>query len=171
MTEQRILTYRGRRWQKVPMACKTAIMRPSIYTSLEIFMQIATHKVVSIHYTLTSDEGEILDSSEGQEPLTYLHGLGNIIPGLESALTGRSVGDTFKVSITPADGYGERDNDMVQSVSRGAFQGVAEIRPGMQFQAESPDGMQLVTVIDIDGDEVILSPEGIRDGQAVLVSH
>lgn len=119
-------------------------------------MQIATHKVVSIHYTLTSDEGDILDSSEGQEPLTYLHGLGNIIPGLESALTGRAVGDKFTVSVAPAEGYGERDDAMVQSVPKNAFQGVDEILPGMQFQAQSPEGMQLVTVIGVEGDDVIL---------------
>lgn len=119
-------------------------------------MQIAKHKVVSIHYTLTSDEGDILDSSEGQEPLTYLHGLGNIIPGLESALTGRAVGDTFTVAVAPAEGYGERDDAMVQSVPKSAFQGVDEIVPGMQFQAQSPEGMQLVTVIEVEGDDVIL---------------
>lgn len=119
-------------------------------------MQIANNKVVSIHYKLTNDEGSILDSSEGQEPLAYLHGLGNIIPGLENALTGRAVGDKFTVTIPPADGYGERDNEMVQSVPKSAFQGVDQIEPGMQFQAQSPDGMQLVTVIDVDGDEVIL---------------
>jgi FKBP-type peptidyl-prolyl cis-trans isomerase SlyD len=119
-------------------------------------MQIATHKVVSIHYTLTSDEGDILDSSEGQEPLTYLHGLGNIIPGLESALTGRAVGDKFTVSVAPAEGYGERDDAMVQSVPKNAFQGVDEILPGMQFQAQSPEGMQLLTVIGVEGDDVIL---------------
>ena len=119
-------------------------------------MQIANNKVVSIHYKLTNDEGSILDSSEGQEPLAYLHGLGNIIPGLENALTGRAVGDKFTVTITPADGYGERDNEMVQSVPKSAFQGVDQIEPGMQFQAQSPDGMQLVTVVDVDGDEVIL---------------
>ena len=119
-------------------------------------MQIANNKVVSIHYKLTNDEGSILDSSEGQEPLAYLHGLGNIIPGLENALTGRAVGDKFTVTIAPADGYGERDNEMVQSVPKSAFQGVDQIEPGMQFQAQSPDGMQLVTVVDVDGDEVIL---------------
>lgn len=119
-------------------------------------MQIAKHKVVSIHYTLTSDEGDILDSSDGQEPLTYLHGLGNIIPGLESALTGRAVGDKFTVSVAPAEGYGERDDAMVQSVPKNAFQGVEEILPGMQFQAQSPEGMQLVTVIEVEGDDVIL---------------
>ena len=119
-------------------------------------MQIANHKVVSIHYTLTNDEGDVLDSSKGQEPLAYLHGFGNIISGLENALSGRSQGDKFTVSIAPAEGYGERDNEMVQSVPKSAFQGVDEILPGMQFQAQSPDGMQLVTVIDVDGDEVIL---------------
>lgn len=119
-------------------------------------MQIANHKVVSIHYTLTNDEGDVLDSSKGQEPLAYLHGFGNIISGLENALDGRALGDKFTVAIAPAEGYGERDNEMVQSVPKSAFQGVDEILPGMQFQAQSPDGMQLVTVIDVDGDEVIL---------------
>lgn len=119
-------------------------------------MQIANNKVVSIHYKLTNDAGDILDSSEGQEPLAYLHGLGNIIPGLENALSGRALGDKFSVTVAPADGYGERDNEMVQSVPRSAFQGVDQILPGTQFQAQSPEGMQLVTVIDVDGDEVIL---------------
>ncbi len=119
-------------------------------------MQIANDKVVLIHYTLTDDEGKVLDSSEGQEPLAYLHGHGNIIPGLESALTGRSAGEKLSVTVAPIDGYGERDNDMVQSVPKSAFQGVDEILPGMQFQAQSPEGMQLVTVLDVDGDEVIL---------------
>ncbi|MFM2005598.1 MAG: hypothetical protein RLZZ09_1253 [Pseudomonadota bacterium] len=119
-------------------------------------MQIVNNKVVSIHYKLTNDAGDILDSSEGQEPLAYLHGLGNIIPGLENALSGRALGDKFSVTVAPADGYGERDNEMVQSVPKSAFQGVDQILPGMQFQAQSPEGMQLVTVIDVDGDEVIL---------------
>ena len=119
-------------------------------------MQITTHKVVTLHYTLTNDDGEVLDSSEGQEPLAYVHGLGNIIAGLENALTGRSVGDKFTVAVAPADGYGERDNDMVQSVPKDAFQGVDEILPGMQFQAQSPEGVHLVTVLAVDGDEVIL---------------
>ena len=119
-------------------------------------MQIAHQKVVSIHYTLTNVDGEILDSSEGSEPLAYLHGFGNIIPGLENALTGRKVGDRFSVSVAPAEGYGERDDAMVQAVPRTAFQGVDEIQPGMQFQAQSPEGMQLVTVIGVEGEEVIL---------------
>ena len=119
-------------------------------------MQIANDKVVMIHYTLTNDEGDLLDSSKDQDPLAYLHGSGNIIPGLENALTGRSIGDTFNIEVAPEDGYGVRDNEMVQSVPRSAFEGVDNIEPGMQFQAQSPDGIQLVTVIDLDGDEIIL---------------
>jgi FKBP-type peptidyl-prolyl cis-trans isomerase SlyD len=119
-------------------------------------MTISTNHVVSIHYTLTNDAGEILDSSTGNDPLAYIHGIGNIIPGLESALTGRALGDKFKVSIAPEDGYGLRDNEMMQNVPKSAFQGVDEILPGMQFQAQSPQGMTLVTVVDVDGDEVIL---------------
>lgn len=119
-------------------------------------MQISNNKVVLIHYTLTNDEGEQLDSSHGQDPLAYIHGMGNIIPGLENALAGLKAGDTLKVSIPPADGYGELDNEMIQTVPRSAFEGVDEILPGMQFQAQSPEGMQLVTVIDVDGDDIIL---------------
>jgi FKBP-type peptidyl-prolyl cis-trans isomerase SlyD len=119
-------------------------------------MQIAHQKVVSIHYTLTNVDGDIIDSSEGSEPLSYLHGFGNIIPGLENALTGREAGDRFTVSVTPAEGYGERDDGMIQTVPRNAFHGVDEIQPGMQFQAQSPEGMQLVTVIGVEEDQVIL---------------
>ncbi len=119
-------------------------------------MRIAAQKVVHIHYTLTNDDGEVLDTSEHHGPLAYIHGAGNIIPGLESALTGRIVGDKFQVSIAPEDAYGPRDDDLIQSVPKSAFQGVDEILPGMQFQAQSPEGLQLLTVLGVDEDEVIL---------------
>lgn len=119
-------------------------------------MQIAAQKVVHIHYTLTNEEGEVLDSSIGQEPLAYIHGMGNIIPGLESALNGRIAGDRFSVSIPPEDAYGRFHEDRVQAVPMNAFEGVDEIVPGMQFQAESPEGSVLVTVVDVREDEVLL---------------
>lgn len=119
-------------------------------------MQVSAQKVVFIHYTLTDDDGEVIDSSEGHAPLAYIHGAGNIIPGLESALLGKSVGDAFKVSIPPEDAYGVRDDSLVQPVPRQAFHGVDEIEPGMQFHADSPGGGQLVTVVDVQGDTVIL---------------
>lgn len=119
-------------------------------------MQISSNKVVHIHYTLTDDDGEVLDSSQGSDPMAYIHGMGNIISGLENALTGRRIGDRFTVSVPPEEAYGVRDDELVQNVPKSAFQGVDEILPGMQFRAESAEGMQLVTVIDVEDDTVIL---------------
>lgn len=113
-------------------------------------MKIAENAAVSIHYTLTNDAGEVLDSSQGQEPLDYIHGSGQIIPGLEAALEGKQVGDTLQVTIAPEDAYGPRHEELIQPVPREAFEGVDDIEPGMQFQAESEEGMQLVTVAAVD---------------------
>ncbi|MBM3203706.1 peptidylprolyl isomerase [Candidatus Woesearchaeota archaeon] len=120
-------------------------------------MQISTHKVVHFHYTLTNDDGDVLDTSRGHDPLAYIQGLGSIIPGLENAMAGRSVGDRFIVSVPPEEGYGPFQEDRVQSVPRSAFEGVDELLPGMQFQAQSDEGAVLVTVIDIRDDLVLLN--------------
>ena len=119
-------------------------------------MQVSENKVVSIHYTLKNDAGEVIDSSEGREPLSYLHGAGNIIPGLEKALEGKDVGEHVDVSIAPEEAYGERNDALVQAVPRSAFEGVDEIQPGMQFQAQTPAGMQILTVVKVEGDEVVV---------------
>jgi len=87
-------------------------------------MQIAQNSVVAFHYKLTNDAGEVLDSSEGREPLTYLHGAGNIIPGLEKELEGHGSGDKLQVAVAPNEGYGEVQPALVQEVPRDAFQGV-----------------------------------------------
>src|SRR5947209_4903421 len=113
-------------------------------------MQIAKDKVVSIDYTLTGPEGAVIDTSKGREPLAYLHGAGNIIPGLESELEGRSAGEEVKVTVPPEKGYGVRNEELVQSVPRDRFRGVPEIQPGMQFQAQTPQGPRLVTVVGAD---------------------
>ncbi len=117
-------------------------------------MKIENQKVVSINYTLRNDQGEVLDTSDGREPLAYIHGMGNIIPGLESHLNGKSAGDSLKVSVAPVDGYGEYDLAQVVRVSRSQFEGVPELKIGMQFTASSPDGHQVVTITNIDNDSV-----------------
>lgn len=119
-------------------------------------MQIAHHKVVSIHYTLTNEQGEVLDRSPESEPLAYLHGEGNIIRGLEKALEGRTIGERLTVTVTPSEGYGERDESMVQPAPKSAFEGVDDIQPGMQFQAQSEEGIQLVTVLAVENETVML---------------
>ncbi len=118
-------------------------------------MKIAKNKVVEIEYTLTDPKGEVIDTSKGRGPMTYMQGVGNLIPGLESQLEGRSAGESL-VAIVPADkAYGEKDDELVQKVSRGAFKGVDDIKPGMQFQANSPDGhARVVTVVAVTDQEV-----------------
>lgn len=111
--------------------------------------------VVSIHYTLTDNEGNVLDSSEGAEPLTYLHGAGNIIPGLEKALVGKVEGDTEQVTVQPAEGYGEVMSELMQTVDKAAFQGVESVEVGMSFEAQTSDGsVQHIVVSKVDGDQV-----------------
>lgn len=119
-------------------------------------MQIANNKVVSFDYTLTNDTGEVIDSSKGGEPLVYLHGAQNIIPGLEQALEGKVTGDALNVTIEPADGYGEYNEALTQVVPGSMFQGAEKIEAGMQFQAETADGIQVVRVAKVDGDDVTI---------------
>ncbi len=130
-------------------------------------MQIAKDKVASIEYTLTDNAGEVLDSSVGSEPLAYLHGAGNIIPGLEKALEGRQAGDTFKVTIAPADGYGEKDDSLTQQVPRRMFGGVDEIEVGMQFHAQTDHGMQVITVAAVSGDMITVDANHPLAGQTL----
>ena len=119
-------------------------------------MQVADNTAVSIHYTLTNDEGEVLDSSRDDEALVYLHGGGNIISGLEKALEGKVAGDKFNVRIEPEDAYGELLDEMVQVISREMFEGIDEIEVGMQFHADVSSGTGVVTVVSIDDDEITI---------------
>lgn len=130
-------------------------------------MQITTRKVVSLHYTLHGDDGDLIDQATPDEPFFYIHGTGNIIPGLERALEGKSVGAKFNIAIPPEDGYGERDDEQVQTASRSEFHGVDHIEPGMHFQVETDHGMHLVTVIDVDGDDITLDGNHPLAGQTL----
>jgi len=117
-------------------------------------MQISKNSVVTLNYTLKNDQGETLDESQDGSFL-YMHGAGGIIPGLESQLEGKSIGDAFSAHIEPEEGYGERDDSMVQVVPRDMFEEGHPVEEGVQFHAQSPDGHMLtVTVTKVDGDEV-----------------
>ena len=110
-------------------------------------MQITKHKVASIHYTLTDNDGKILDSSAGREPLTYIQGIGNLIPGMENGLEGKSKGDKFNIKVSPKEGYGVKDEALTQNVPRSAF-GNQDIKVGMQFQTEQ-GGVVTVTKVGL----------------------
>ncbi|MGN0921550.1 MAG: peptidylprolyl isomerase [Cellvibrio sp.] len=119
-------------------------------------MSISENKVVSMHYKLTDPEGNVIDSSEGQEPLTYLQGFGNIIPGLEDAMEGKNVGDKFTVQVKAEDGYGVRNEEMVQVLPSSMFTGIDQIEVGMEFHAETEHGLQVVTVTHVENDQVTI---------------
>lgn len=119
-------------------------------------MKIAARTVALFDYTLTDAEGNVLDSSKGGEPLAYLHGAGNIIPGLEKALEGKGAGDSLKVTVPAAEAYGERDEQALEVIQRQQIQMDEEVQVGMQLHAHGPHGAQILTVIDVDGDEITL---------------
>lgn len=113
-------------------------------------MQVAKDKVVSIHYTLTDNDGKVLDSSSGRDPLNYLHGHGNLIKGMENGLEGKKKGDKFDLKVSPEEGYGVKSEKMVQQVPMKAF-GTQKVEKGMQFQTNNG---QVVTVTDVGTESV-----------------
>jgi FKBP-type peptidyl-prolyl cis-trans isomerase SlyD len=119
-------------------------------------MAIAQNSVVTIHYTLKDDAGEVIDSSREGDPIAYLHGHGNLVPGLERELEGKSTGDKVNVSVTPEQGYGEYDKQLVQQVPRRALQGIANVRVGIRLQAQTPEGPRAVVITRLVGDMVTI---------------
>ncbi len=113
-------------------------------------------KVVTVHYTLKNGEGEVLDSSAGSEPLEYLHGADNIVPGLETALAGRVIGDHVEVTVPPDQGYGEREEVDLQAVPRSAFPQDEELFPGAEFVTEDEEGQPMPVWVHSVEDEVVM---------------
>lgn len=116
-------------------------------------MKITTHHVVSIHYTLTDNAGTVLDTSSGREPLSYIHGIGALIPGMEEGLEGKTTGEKLQLKISPDKGYGMRNEEFVQQVPMAAFGG-QDVQPGMQFEAGNDGQRYIVTVTGVEGDMV-----------------
>ena len=127
-------------------------------------MQVSSDRVVTLHYTLTGDDGAVIDKSTG-EPLSYLHGHGNIIPGLEQALEGTEAGFQSRVTIEPDQGYGERRDDMVIGVAREQFDPGMDLKPGLQVMANGPQGDVVFTVVEVGDEEVTLDGNHPLAGQ------
>jgi len=118
-------------------------------------VQISKNCVVSIHYTLFSEEGLELDSSKGRDPLSYIHGIGQLIPGLEKVLEGKSVGDQISVTIPPEEGYGYYDEQLVLTLPRDRFENGDSIEEGMEFAGQTQDGSyHIFRVLHVDADSV-----------------
>ncbi len=149
-------------------------------------MSITKNKVATIHYTLKNEHGDVLDSSEGQAPLDYLQGHQNLVPGLEAELEGKAVGDKLKAVVQPEQGYGEKDPSLVQELPSSMFNGIDNIEVGMEFHAETEQGLQVVEVIDVNGDTITIDGNhplagmdlhfdvevlGVRDATAEELQH
>jgi FKBP-type peptidyl-prolyl cis-trans isomerase SlyD len=117
-------------------------------------MQISSNSVVSMHYTLTNPTGEVLDSSQGKDPLAYLHGHGNIIPGLEKQLEGKVAGDKLVAEVPAAEAYGEPSDDLIVEASRKQFPDDVDLQPGMRFQAQTPQGPRIAQIKSIKGEMI-----------------
>ena len=130
-------------------------------------MQIGERTVATFHYTLTDAAGKVIDSSDGREPLSYLHGAGNIVPGLEKEMSGKQQGDVFNVVVAPEEGYGMPNPMMIQVVPHESFQGVDTLEVGMEFQAQTPQGPMSVAIAKIDGDEVTVDGNHPLAGQTL----
>ena len=119
-------------------------------------MKAAHGRVVSLHYTLTDDHGRLLDSSRGREPFVYLHGYGNIIRGLETALEGSEAGFSSAIQVSPTDGYGDYNPEAVFEVPRRQFPPDEDIQVGMQVQGEGAHGILNFTVVAVNDQGVTL---------------
>lgn len=119
-------------------------------------MQITSGSVVVFDYTLTDDDKDIIDSSKGSEPLAYIQGEGQIVPGLEKAMEGKKAGDSFKVSISPEEGYGVHDPENISVVPADQIEGGEELEEGMQLHTEGEFGEQTVIITKIVGNEVTI---------------
>ncbi len=118
-------------------------------------MQIQKHRVVTIHYTLANKQGEVLDSSEGQDPLVYLHGVNQLVTGLEQALEGKAGGEQVAVTVAPEEGYGPVLPELFQEVPRSAFANIENLEAGMHLQAQTEEGhVRHVRVVKVGDDTV-----------------
>lgn len=149
-------------------------------------MKVAKNTVVSLNYTLKNNEGEVLDTSEGREPLVYLHGVGALIPGLENVLEGEGEGSKVSTVIKPEDAYGHRTDDLLHKVPKSGFTGDEEMQEGMRVQLETENGPAIAVISKIEGEEVTLDLNhplagmelhfdvevvGIREAQQEEIDH
>ncbi len=112
-------------------------------------MKITKNTVVTINYTLKGDDGNVIDTSVGKDPLIYMHGNNYLLPKLEEQIEGHEPGDKISTVLSPADGYGEYDENMVAQVPRENFEFDGEIAVGTKFQADTPQGPAIVTVTKV----------------------
>lgn len=118
-------------------------------------MKFGPQKVIRFDYTLSDNDGEVIDSTEGQEPLAFIYGSAALKPALREQMEGRQSGDSFQVTVQPEDGYGLRDESLIREVGRDMFGDIEQIEAGMLFQTANAGGAtEMVTVVAVGDDTV-----------------
>jgi FKBP-type peptidyl-prolyl cis-trans isomerase SlyD len=130
-------------------------------------LTIQKNHVVAIDYTLSNNEGSVMDTSKGRSPLTYMHGTGALIPGMEHALEGKSEGDDFKISIDPAEGYGDRDQGLIHTVDRKELTHLPDLNVGMELEVETEDLPLILTIIELNDEVAVLDGNHPLAGQTL----
>ena len=130
-------------------------------------MKIAENTVVSMEYTLTDEAGQVLDQSAGREPLSYVHGRQEIVPGLERALAGKSPGDEFSVTVSPEEGYGVVDEGLLFEVPRTQLPPDLKPEQGMQLLVDGPSGPTPVVLTEVKADSVVMDANHPLAGKAL----
>ncbi|MGI2194835.1 peptidylprolyl isomerase [Shewanella baltica] len=133
-------------------------------------MKITQHSAVTIHYRLSDQEGRLLEDSFDSEPMLYLHGTENLIPGLEAALDGKTKGEKLDVTISAEEAYGPYHDGLRQAVPLEAFGDIEDIVPGMRFIAETEMGQRPVQVMEVKDDVVIVDGNHPLAGQSLNFS-
>lgn len=119
-------------------------------------MKVVTDKVITLEYSLSDEHGRLLDSSDGKEPLTLIHGRGSVFPAIEAAINGHNMGERIKLELTPEQAYGLHDARLLRQVPRGNFRVDGEITPGMRFLRRIDGEEYIVTVSAVDEEQVTI---------------
>ena len=118
-------------------------------------MKVENKKIVAIEYTLKNDSGEVLDSNKGEDLLYFIQGEGNIVPGLEKQMAGKTTGDKFDALVKAADGYGEYDDEKIRRIPRSQMKNLRNLKEGMSIQMRGPEGVEMLTVTKVSEEEVV----------------
>lgn len=117
-------------------------------------MDIAKNRVVTLNYTIKDDDGNLLETTEGKIPFSYIQGHGQILEIIEEAVRGKTTGDRFEINVPMQEAYGERDESLTATLPVAVFEGVDEIKPGMRFEMPHDEGIHLATVLEIEDHDV-----------------
>jgi FKBP-type peptidyl-prolyl cis-trans isomerase SlyD len=130
-------------------------------------MEITKDKAVTLDYTLTGDDGAVIETSKGKEPLNYIHGSGGLIKGFEAALEGKSPKDAFAFTVKPEEGYGDRRDDLLFQASREQLGQIPELTVGMPLRVTTHDGAMVARIVEVHDDHVLLDANHPLSGKTL----